>query len=1152
MSQFLQFISLQKKIQTYLKAREKNEHSIYVYNSTANMNYTLAALEFYKTQKTVVFVAQNPYKATQAYEYLSHLLGFEHVHLYAVDELLSAELLSTSQEFRIERMSAVKSILENKQKVIVTHPYALLKPISSQEVLKENVIKIEAGKEYDIQEMISKLVLLGYKRTPSTEAVGDFSVRGGVIDIYPLGEAFPVRLDLFGDEVEQIKTFDAASQVSKGKIEKIEVYPLVDMVYDIKQATEIIKAIQKDTAGINNKILQDCEDIEQYENNERISKYVKYMKEPYETCIDYLVNGAFIYEEYGKIEDNYNQLNQDLLQFQDAHPETKNVKLLFFEDFSYLFKPNKKTYLSEFRQTVSKFKTTELLAFNSYLITDYQNNLRNFIEDVKTNLKKTILIFIKDTYKIDILKEMLDVNEIKHETLDVLKANDLEQKIYFILNDDAISVGLIDERLEIFTEKELFRELKLKHTKYRSAYQNTVKISSKEDLNIGDYVVHYDYGIGQYRGIKTVELNTVKNDYLKIQYKDMELYIPVEKIHLLEKYQGSEGSIPKLTRVATKEWEKKKQKIANKIQVMAEDLLKIQAERQKENGFAFEKDNELSIAFSDGFEYEETPDQHQAILDVKEDMESARIMDRLICGDVGYGKTEIAMRAAFKAVLSGKQVLYLAPTTILTRQHFINFKDRFDKFGIRVELLSRLVDMRRQNQIIKETKQGKVDIIIGTHRALSNDLEFSDLGLLIIDEEQRFGVIHKEKIKQIKHNIEVLTLSATPIPRTLQMSIMGIRSISLLETPPQDRYPIQTYVLEENESIIRDAIYRELSRNGQIFFLHNRIGELDHMLRKIKKLVPEARVIIGHGQMPKEQLEDVIEAFIEKEYDIFLCTTIIETGVDIPNANTLIITDADRLGLSQIYQIRGRVGRTNKVAYAYLMFKPNKVLTESGIKRLNAIKEFTQLGSGYKIALRDLAIRGAGDILGKEQSGFIDDIGLDMYMKLLNEAIDEMQGKPKEAQTQRKVYSIDVSKHVDKKYVSDDDIRILIHKEIYKVTNQAQKHKLIQEFTDRFGKLSDELLLYVERQLLDYYLNKYQVIQFQDAKNLVSIQISQKMSEKLDGLSLFNASREVSNQINLEYKMKQVIVKYIKKPNDMSWIKDLNLFLEKIKYKTEM
>lgn len=1148
MNKLIKFLHKQEKIQSYLQARKQQNHGIYLYNSSINMNYYMASLDYYYNDQTIVYVAPNPYKATQTYEHLCHLIGHEQVHLYVVDELLSAELVVTSLEFRHERMSALKSVLSQEKKIIVTHPYALLKPISSKDTMLNSVINLEVNQEIQLEKLYRNLIKLGYKRTPSTISVGDFSVRGGVIDIYPIGEKYPIRLDMFGEEIDQIKTFDPNTQMSSGSCTSITIYPLVDLLYDSDKTEQITNKIARYLHTPSNKFIQDMQDLKNYENNERLSKYIKYMGISYETFADYLIDASFIFEEYGKILDNYQQLNQDVLQFQSAHEESKQLDLLFFEELSSLMRPMHKTFLSEYKQTVTTFPTTHLIPLNSYNITDYQNNLKMFIQDLKSNNAKTILICLEDAYKQDIVIENLSIANVEyHITKDI--QNTKEKAINIISMGEVLSFGWTDERLEVYTEHELFRELKLKNTKYRSAYQNTVKITSKEDLNVGDYVVHYDYGIGKYLGIKTVELNNIKNDYLKILYKDMELYIPVEKINLLEKYQGSEGSIPKLTKIATKEWEKKKEKIASKIAVMAEDLLKIQALRQEESGFTFAKDNELSIAFAGDFEYEETQDQHQAIIEVTKDMESPRIMDRLICGDVGYGKTEIAMRAAFKAVISGKQVLYLAPTTILTRQHYLNFKERFEKFGIRVELLSRLVDAKRQTDIIRDVKLGKVDVIIGTHRALSDEIEYLDLGLLIIDEEQRFGVIHKEKIKQIKQNIEVLTLSATPIPRTLQMSIMGIRSISLLETPPQDRYPIQTYVLEENESIIRDAIYRELARNGQVFFLHNRIAELDNVYRKIKRLVPEARVIVGHGQMPKEQLEDVIESFVEKEYDVFLCTTIIETGVDIPNANTLIITDADRLGLSQIYQIRGRVGRTNKVAYAYLMFKANKVLTESGMKRLNAIKEFTQLGSGYKIALRDLAIRGAGDILGKEQSGFIDDIGLEMYMKLLNEAIDKLQGKTTKSETERKVYSIDISKHVDEAYVSDDDIRILIHKEIYKVKNQEGKNKLIEEFSDRFGKLSEELLLYVERQLLDYFLNIFEVNQFVDNKHIVSCNFSPKVSAELDGFHVFNSAREISLNIYLEYKHRQMIIKYKKQENKHDWLIHLNLFFEKIQAK---
>ena len=574
-----------------------------------------------------------------------------------------------------------------------------------------------------------------------------------------------------------------------------------------------------------------------------------------------------------------------------------------------------------------------------------------------------------------------------------------------------------------------------------------MKIYNKEELNPGDYVVHQDYGIGKYLGIRTRELRNTLNDYLCVEYADAStLYIPVENIYVLEKYIGSKDKLPKLNSLNSKEWQKKKERIKEKTKDIAKKLIKVQAERESRVGFVYKSDSLEQIEFENDFMYKETPDQKKAIEEVKKDMESSHPLDRLICGDVGFGKTEVAMRAAFKAVDNGKQVAYLAPTTVLTRQHYLTFKERFEKYGVRVELLNRFVPVSLQKNIIAGLKKGYVDIVIGTHRILSNDIVFKDLGLLIIDEEQRFGVEHKEKIKSIKSMVDVLTLTATPIPRTLQMALSGLRDLSLIETAPNNRLPIQTYVLESNDSVIREAIHREMGRCGQVFYLLNRISELDHIRSKVHKLVPKAKIGLIHGRMDKDEIEDELVHFLDKEYDVLICTTIIETGIDIPNANTLIIERADTLGLSQLYQIRGRVGRSDRISYAYLMYDKSKVITQNATKRLEAIKEFTELGSGYKIAMRDLAIRGSGDILGSEQSGYIDAIGMDLYMKLLNEAIHEEKGLLKEEPHIRK-YQVSISRHVEENYVGDDAIRIDIHQSISKIKSRDQINDLIKEYT---------------------------------------------------------------------------------------------------------
>lgn len=1146
MNDILNLFSRQKQIAEAANLLNQDKYSIYLYNATININYLFTSLIYKKNNQNIFYVAPNLYQATQAYEYFCQILGNDSVSFYVVDELVSAEVLATSNEFRIERMNTVKSIIENSPKIIVTHTYAMLKPIANKNIIFNSVLKVKVNGVLDLNEFYENLVMLGYKKTPTTYSVGEFSVRGGIIDIFPIGSKNPVRLDLFDDEIEQIRNFDPISQKSTDVIKETIIYPLYDVVYNLGKSEQIIQNIKDDLQdGYTDKILQDIEDIKNYNNLDKLIKYIHYIDPDHQLIMDYCSEKIIFFEDYNRLKDNFEQLTTDLYNYLLTANNPPNLKLKYFDDLYTVLNNDKMIFYTEFSKSLNEIKLTNIMNMQGLNIINYHSNIKNFLYDIQNSKHQFILAF-SNQHQIDLMIEIFKENNITYhvaDNYDKLKNN----TVNIILSENSVSFGFINNRLEVYTEREIFKDLKLKKTKYKSVYQNTITISSKDDLSIGDYIVHYDYGIALYKGIKTIDLNHIRNDYLWLQYEDMELYIPLEDIHLIEKYQGSEGSIPKLTKLSTKEWEKRKNKIKSKIENIAKDLIKVQALRENTSGYIYPKDDELSRSFAADFEYDETPDQMKAIEEVLSDMESNKIMDRLICGDVGYGKTEIAMRAAFKAVLGAKQVLYLAPTTILSRQHFINFKNRFSKYGIRVELLSRLVNEKMQQEILKDLRKGHVDILIGTHRVLSDDVVFKDLGLFIIDEEQRFGVNHKEKIKKLKSNVEVLTLTATPIPRTLQMSIMGIRSISLLETPPVDRYPIQTFVLEENDIIIKEAIYRELARGGQVFYLHNRVSDLDRIYRKLHRLVPEAKIGIGHGQMPRDNLEDIIQAFIDREFDVLLCTTIIETGIDIPNANTLIISEADRLGLSQIYQIRGRVGRSDRIAYAYLMYSKNKVLTETGAKRLEAIKEFTELGSGYKIALRDLAIRGAGDILGKEQSGFIDALGLEMYMKLLNETIAELKNEQLVESKSYKSFNIDISKHVSKQYVDDEEIRILIHQEIFKIKNKEDKDDLIQRFTDRFGRMNTELLLYIERKYLEILMNDLDVVKFFENDREVRITFSKNQSSRFDGYQILLIASKINQSINFEYKNQEFIAKFDKKMYNTHWVYLVNHFLEEIK-----
>lgn len=1101
--------------------------------------YLLTYATYLESGSFVVFVAPNVYKANLAYDNLCKLAGHNNVNLYLVDELISTELVAISQEFKNERINTLKSIINDEKKIIVTHTLALVRAVINKEDFIKSLITIKKNEDINISEFIKKIVSLGYHRVPKTMQSGEFSIRGEVIDIYPCCSEKPLRINFFDTEIEKIRYFDCENQMSlKDELKEVSILPMNEIVIDNKE--ELISMIKKDCE--NETVLKDMECLENFENIERINKYMPYICNNYQCILDYICDKVVIYDDYNKLEKSYEQINLDLSNYLEGACFSKKLNLFFFYELERILNCEKQIFCTEFKTSLSKIKLDKVYSINGYDVINYDHNFKLLISELSEKYSKTIVISINEKEKANLIKEIFNDNNIKYNEC-LITANILENKVNFCEFENGISFGIFDS-IELITDNELFPRRKKNKTKYRSVYQNSVKIESKESLSIGDYVVHYDYGIGRYLGIETIELKDMKNDYLVLQYENMPLYIPVDKITLLEKYQGSEGATPKLTRIGSKDWEKKKAIIKEKIESIANDLINLQVKRESQEGHKYQKDSDFQKLFEDDFEFVETPDQVKIVSDIKQDMESGKVIDRLVCGDVGFGKTEIAMRIAFKTIYEGKQVAYLAPTTILTRQHFYTFKERFSKYGIRVELLNRLVSLKDQEKIIKDLKAGLIDVIVGTHRLLSKDVKFKDLGLLIIDEEQRFGVVHKELIKRMKENVNVLTLTATPIPRTLQMAVMGVRQLSLIETPPMDRHPIQTYVLEYNDSVIREAIYRELGRNGQVFYLHNRISDLELIYRKLRKLVPEARICIGHGKMDREELEDTIQAFIDKEYDVLLCTTIIETGIDIPNSNTLIIDEADRLGLSQLYQIRGRVGRSDKIAYAYLTYKTNKVLTQIEGKRLSAIKEYTTLGSGYKIAVRDLAIRGAGDILGKEQSGYIDSIGLDMYMKMLDDSIKKVKGIEKE---EDKNYNIEVSKYVDKKYVDDDAIRIYMHKAISQVESEEDKLKLIEEFTDRFGKISEEILLYIEEKYLESLLRYFKINNIMDAKYVVTMIIPSETLEKIKAEEFFISSTSISNKFDFEYKNRQLIIRLKKEPSDKIWIYQFSKLLTYVK-----
>ena len=1121
---------------------QKTNQNIYIGNAACNLSRMLAALTYQKTNQNIIYVTENIYEASKAYETFCDLLDEDKVSFFPVEEFISSELVASSLTFRLARMLTIHNIVENNPKLIVTCTEGITKQMMSKAKIQASTIKLHVGQIIKLNKLVEQLVIRGYKKVSITEELGTFSVRGSIVDIYPINSDSVYRINFFDDEIETIKKVNIETQMSEGKTNDIYIFPLYEMYYSEEEIDNIEKSILKEHK-LTEKVEKDLRRIKNYNELDQLNIYLPYIDPNYLPFIQLFNNPICFYEDINNIISHQNAQITEITEY------LLNVKYKIHNDFflsveTILKMGYQNIFLQENISSLNDIKLNHLFDLKTGSNFDYNNNIKLVVEDIKLNKDKTYIITHFDEKKLSFLKDVFENNNITYNNNQTIK----EKQINLLVSKNAHGFIDYENQIEILTPHEFAPGKISKQSKYHKYYNNSTKIYNKDDIKPGDYVIHQEYGIGIYLGIETKTLREKQIDYLKIQYADEgNLYVPIENIYLLEKYNTSKDAKPKLNNLTGKEWKKKKARIKEKVMEVAKRLIKVQAERELKQGYIYDKDSKEQMEFESDFEFRETVDQIKAINEVKTDMESKRPLDRLVCGDVGFGKTEVAMRAAFKAVDNGKQVVYLAPTTVLTRQHYHTFKERFEKFGIRVELLNRFVPVSKQKIVLEGITKGYVDIVIGTHRVLSKDLVFKNLGLLIVDEEQRFGVLHKERIKEIKANVDILTLTATPIPRTLQMALSGLRDLSLIETPPTNRLPVQTYVLESNDSVIREAINREMGRNGQIFYLLNRIEELDGLVSKIHKLCPAAKIGVIHGQMTKERIEDELVSFLDRKYDVLVCTTIIETGIDIPNANTLIIERADYLGLSQLYQIRGRVGRSDRISYAYLMYEPHKVLTQQAKERLDAIKEFTALGSGYKIAMKDLAIRGAGDILGDEQSGFIDAIGMDLYMKLLSEAINELKGIKEDPQ-EHKYFNISISKHIDPNYVLDDEIRIIMHKEISKIKSRDQIKSLILEYTDRYGKLNDEILLYMEEKYLEYLLKSKGIEAFKELKDEIQLNFDEETTNKINYKNLSQCANKYAPLFTFSLKNKRIFIHIDPKDYDTSYIYTLTKFLENIDF----
>lgn len=965
--------------------------------------------------KLVVF--SNEEKAKKAYE--EYLLFGEETYLYPARDLLFYYADIKGKTLTNRRMEVLRAIAEKKKEepvTVITTMDAFLDGIISPDEIQKNRIHITGEDTVDLTKLEQDLTALGYERESQIEAPGQFAVRGGIIDVFPLAEEMPVRIELWGDEIDSIRMFDVKSQRSIENISEITIYPASENCFGNNGLVSFLKYFPEN------------ETLLFYDEPHRLQETAETVEAEY---TESLKNRA----DAGMKEEGEEELR--VFQTKDIISEMNRYSGIG---------------LTTLESKCGLFKVRSVYTVQAKGVNPYNNSFELLTRDLKRlkrNGYRVVLLSGSRTRAKRLAEDLRDYD------LSSFYSEDMQREVK--PGEIMAAYGYASEGYEypmlkfvVISESDIFGRKKKK--KKRKKYEGQ-RIQDFAELKPGDYVVHENHGIGVYKGIEKIEVEKIVKDYMKIVYAEGGvLYIPVAQMDLIQKYAGADAKKPRLNKLGTIQWGKTKSQVKKAVQIVAKDLVELYAVRQQSEGFVYGPDTVWQKEFEEMFPFEETDDQLQAIEDTKHDMESKKIMDRLICGDVGYGKTEIAIRAAFKAVQEGKQVVCLVPTTILAQQHYNTFVQRLKEFPVRIDLLCRFRSAAEQKKTIEDTKKGFVDILVGTHRVLSKDVVFKDLGLLIIDEEQRFGVTHKEKIKKLKENIDVLTLTATPIPRTLHMSLIGIRDMSVLEEAPNERMPIQTYVMEYNDEMVREAITRELARDGQVYYVYNRVNDIADVAGRIQSLVPDANVAFAHGQMKERELEDIMYDFINGDIDVLVSTTIIETGLDIPNANTMIIQDADRFGLSQLYQLRGRVGRSNRMAYAFLLYQRDKLLKEVAEKRLSAIREFTDLGSGIKIAMRDLEIRGAGNLLGEAQSGHMEAVGYDLYCKMLNEAVRQLKGGP-EAETFTTLIDLNVDAYIPEYYIKNEYQKLDIYKRIAAIESEEELEDMTEELIDRFGDI---------------------------------------------------------------------------------------------------
>jgi transcription-repair coupling factor (superfamily II helicase) len=1154
----------QEDVRSIISGVEEGLKEQLVAGLSGSSRTVLTASIYEQMKRPIMLVTHNLLQAQKLYDDLVNLVSEDEVFLFPANELIAAEMSIASPELKAQRIEALNYWSTNKHGILIVPIAGLRKIVPPMSRWRSYQLLLKLGQDLEVDALLNRFVRMGYVRAEMISTPGEFSVRGGIIDIYPLTEENPIRIELFDTEIDSIRYFSLDDQRSKEKVSEILIGPATEVLFEAEDYSRITDKLEDSLAKSLRKLKDDQAkvllsqnigyEMEQLKNGQKPNQVFKYLSLAYEgsnSLLDYLPNNGLVFiDEISRV----NEMNDSLIKeeaewFTALLAEGQIVHDIHIShDLQGLFQRGEFPilYMSLFLRHVANTSPQNIINLSCKQMQNFHGQMHLLKAEVERWKKGnyTILFLGPDEERVKKLERVLEDYEID---VSVLRGNQqlLPGKVQILKGNLHTGFELSIQRLAVITEEELFNK-RVKKSTSRQKLSNAERIKSYSELKIGDYVVHVNHGIGKYLGIETLVINSIHKDYLHIRYQGSDkLYVPVDQINLVQKYVGSEGKEPKIYKLGGSDWKKVKKKVESSVQDIADDLIKLYAEREAAVGYAFSPDGDMQREFDTSFAYQETEDQLRSIHEIKKDMERARPMDRLLCGDVGYGKTEVAIRAAFKAIADGKQVAILVPTTILAQQHYETIRERFQDFPINIGLLSRFRSKKQQTETIKGLKAGTVDIVIGTHRLLSKDILYRDLGLLIVDEEQRFGVTHKEKIKKLKTNVDVLTLTATPIPRTLHMSMLGVRDLSVIETPPENRFPVQTYVMEYNGSLVRESIERELARDGQVYFLYNRVDDIERKAEEISMLVPDARVTFAHGQMSENELEAVMIDFMAGEYDVLVSTTIIETGVDIPNVNTLIVFDADRMGLSQLYQLRGRVGRSNRVAYAYFTYRKDKVLTEVAEKRLQAIKEFTELGSGFKIAMRDLTIRGAGNLLGAQQHGFIDSVGFDLYSQMLKEAIEERKGDLTAEKKATVEIDLEIDAYIPDTYIKDGHQKIEMYKRFRGAQTLEDIEELQEEMRDRFGEYPDEVSYLFQIAEMKVYALVTGVELVKQSKQEVTIFVNEKASDEIEVKRLANVCSQFGRIVNpgMEGKKFKMVIQ-IKGIKTAEW---LNIAYETIK-----